>query len=285
MSRTHLAVGAACLALSSLSLAAEEDATAFTSGVAARSDHSKMSITELARAYELKWADKLQQHRANPQTATIPSNPPDSLDPVTPADSPYEDPLVRLQQPLSASPSLSVSFEAIESQDNRDINGVTIQVPDTNGDVGLDDIVSYHNLVYEVYTKTGASRGKFTGNALFFGFGGPCEFDDFGFPGGTGDYIVLYDEGRWVYKGWAFNFGTECIAITDGEDALGPVTRYEFPIEGPQDNDYPKLSVWTTADGSQSAYSLTIRNFGSPREATGFLFDRDAIRAGAPNPR
>ncbi|MEM9387844.1 MAG: hypothetical protein AAGA68_22515 [Pseudomonadota bacterium] len=179
------------------------------------------------------------------------------------------------------SPTLGASFEGPSSDDNQSLNGFRVQPPDTNGDVGLNQVVSYNNLLFQVLAKDGTSQTLVPGNALFQGFGGPCEVD--GGTAGAGDYIVLYDEGRWIYKGWAPNFGVECIAITDGEDALGNLTRYEFQVVPPGTfNDYPKLSVWASEDGTQSAYTLTERNFGIGFEISAYLIDRDAIRAGAP---
>jgi hypothetical protein len=252
-----------------------------TTGAAFQHDHSGKTVLELAAEY----AAKNPTRRAYGESVQVPNRLSDARSAVR--DRNEADPLLGQQsQAVAASPILSASFDGPDSDNNDAINGGRVRPPDTNGDVGLNDVVSYVNLLYEVRTKGGVRRGLFPGDALFFGFGGPCETDGIGgVGGGAGDYIVLYDEGRWVYKGWAPNFGIECIAITDGEDPLGPVTRYAFQVVPPSTfNDYPKLAVWVSEDGTQSAYTLTIRNFGIGFEISAYLLDRDAIRAGDPAP-
>ncbi len=279
MKLTLTAAVTAALVLATSGASAQEDgASALQYGKASRSDHTSMTILELAEAYRAAAGTRAapaggaeevpNRFFEVPRGADVDAGP---------------DPLLTGQQ-TPASPVLGASFEGPDSDNNADINGFRVQPPDTNGDVGLNQVVSYPNVLLEVALKDGTVQGTFPGNALFFGFGGPCETDGFD-SGGAGDYVVLYDEGRWVYKGWAPNFGIEWIAITDGEDALGPVTRYQFQVVPPGTfNDYPKLGVWVSEDGEQSAYTLTERNFGVGFEISAYIIDRDAIRAGDPAP-
>ncbi|MEM9385187.1 MAG: hypothetical protein AAGA68_09020 [Pseudomonadota bacterium] len=181
-------------------------------------------------------------------------------------------------------PALSLSFDGPSSDDNSALFGFRIQPPDTNGDVGRDFAVSYINLTWSYYDKAGnIVGGPFAGNSFWAGFGGPCEANN------NGDPIIIYDEdvGRWVFNQFAPFQGVQCFAISDGEDPAGPYTLYEFVVEPNAFNDYPKVGVWASEDGTQSAYTYTGRNFtpqGNPfaaRDITAVLFDRDAMLAGA----
>jgi hypothetical protein len=195
------------------------------------------------------------------------------------------DPVISPVNPV-LSPTSVASFDTYSSDDNAALFGFRIQPPDTNGDVGLNDVVTYVNLGWSVYDKgTGAlTAGPFAGNSFWAGFGGACESQN------DGDPIVIYDEdvGRWVFNQFAPRSGIQCFAISDGESPLGPYTRYAFLVEPNAFNDYPKVGVWTNENGSQSAYTYTGRNFtpqGNPafaRDITAVLFDRDAMLAGGP---
>lgn len=197
-----------------------------------------------------------------------------------------KDPLVKnaLTSNPVLTPQLQQSFDGPSSDDNAALFGFRIQPPDTNGDVSENFVVSYINLVWSYYDKNGNQLGgPFAGNTFWTGFGGPCEAEN------AGDPIVIYDEdvGRWVFTQFAPRQGTQCFAISDGEDPAGPYTRYAFLVEPAAFNDYPKVGVWASEDGSQSAYTYTGRNFtpqGNPafaRDITAVLFDRDAMLAGA----
>jgi hypothetical protein len=272
-----LSNGVAAAVLLAAGTAAADDVGKMERGAATRFDRSGMTISELAAEYAKRQPARVAPEVEMAEIANrLPATVQDSVQATV-------DPLLTGRQ-TAASPVLGVSFDGPTSDDNANLNGFRVQPPDTNGDVGLNQVVSYPNVLYEVALKDGTVQGTFPGNALFFGFGGPCESDGFE-SGGAGDYVVLYDEGRWVYKGWAPNFGIECIAITDGEDALGPVTRYEFQVVPPGTfNDYPKFGVWVDETGGQSAYTLTERNFAVGFEISAYVIDRDAIRAGDPAP-
>ena len=182
-------------------------------------------------------------------------------------------------------PALSESFDGPSSDDNSALFGFRIQPPDTNGDVSENFVVSYINLVWSYYDKNGNQLGgPFPGNSFWAGFGGACEANN------NGDPIIVYDSAvqRWVFNQFAPFSGVQSFAISDNEDPAGPYTLYEFVVEPNAFNDYPKVGVWRSADGSQSAYTYTGRNFtpqGNPafaRDITAVLFDRDAMLAGTP---
>ncbi len=193
------------------------------------------------------------------------------------------DPLVADGESGLSSPTPGTDFLGVTSDDNSEVLGFRVQPPDTNGDVGEDAVVMYINLTWQVFDKMGNPTSMaMPGNTFWAGFGGPCESNN------NGDPVVLYDEevGRWVFNQFSPNEGIQCFAISDGEDPLGPYTRYEFEVSPNEFNDYPKSGIWRTADGSQSAYTYTGRQFGLPNfNALGIdavLFDRDAMLAGDP---
>ncbi len=183
--------------------------------------------------------------------------------------------------PLSA-PSALISVPGYSNDDNAAIVGGRITPPDTNGDVGLNHYVMYINLGWVVLNKSDGSvaAGPFAGNTFWQGFGGVCETQN------AGDPVVLYDHlaGRWLFSqftGTAISDGHQCVAISDGENPLGPYTLYDFVVSPNAFNDYPKIGVWP--DG----YYMTTHEFAGPQLSFVGLqltvFDRVAMLAGDPN--
>ena len=180
-------------------------------------------------------------------------------------------------------PTANLSFGGFDSDDNATMFGFRIMPPDTEGDVGLNHYVQFNNLGFKIFDKSGnllnGPDGD-PGNLPWAGFGGSCETQN------DGDPIVLYDQqaGRWLFSQFEVSVsGLQCIAISDGEDPAGPYTRYAFPIALAGFNDFPKIGIWTTADGSQSAYHITTNEFGPAFLGVNLTaLDRDAILAGGP---
>jgi len=86
--------------------------------------------------------------------------------------------------------------------------------------------------------------GPFEGNALWSGFGGPCEDNN------DGDIITIWDKvaHRWfmaqnVFSGPPYY---TCVAVSETADATGSFYRYQFP-QNDVFPDYPKWGVWTDA--------------------------------------
>jgi hypothetical protein len=142
--------------------------------------------------------------------------------------------------------------------------------PDTTGDLGLTHYVQWVNLRYAVYsvTRSGGTITAFTlvpgfpknGNAIWQGFGGPCEqYND-------GDPIVQYDQlaGRWILTQFAVSAApyTQCVAVSTSEDPTGTYNRYAYSY-GTDFNDYPKMGVWP------DAYYITYNMFRRGRTFTG----------------
>ena len=258
-------------------LAQDGDAAAVqatTVGQALRHDHTDLSMAELSRMLPTPRRQGTFYQVPN-QLSEAKSMQRSELE---------KDPLVGPVN-ATASPQGGVSFDGTGSDDNFNVFGFRIQPPDTNGDVGQDHVVTYTNLVWRVFDKSGTPViGAAPGNAFWAGFGGVCENEN------DGDPIVLYDHlaGRWIFSQFAPFSGIQCFAISDGEDPTTGYTRYAFQIEPNGFNDYPKIGVWQSEDGSQSAYTYTGRNFvpqGSPifaRDMTAVLFDRDAMLASNP---
>lgn len=115
--------------------------------------------------------------------------------------------------------------------------------PDTDLSVGDTQVVQWVNLQYAVFDKSTGDviSGPFQGNALWSGFGGPCEINN------DGDIIALWDKmaHRWlmaqnVFAGPPYY---TCVAISETADATGSFYRYQFP-QGEVFPDYPKWGVW-----------------------------------------
>jgi hypothetical protein len=158
--------------------------------------------------------------------------------------------------------------------------------PDTTGDVGPDHYVQWVNLRYAVYNLTrDAATKEITGfniapgfpkqgNAVWQGFGGPCEaFND-------GDPIVQYDQlaDRWVLTQFAVSAQpfTQCVAVSTSPDPTGTYNRYAYSY-GRDFNDYPKMGVWP--DG----YYITYNMFKNGRVFSGnrvCAFERDKMLTG-----
>jgi len=154
--------------------------------------------------------------------------------------------------------------------------------PDTNGDVGLSNYVESVNTDVGIYDKSGNLQPgtPFHANALFDGFGGPCEVRN------DGDPIIQYDAlaDRWVFTQFALPGSPwwkppfyQCFAVSQTADPTGSWYRYQFLMPTYLFEDYPKIGVWP------DAYYMTANEFG-PRywEGAGvFAFDRTSMLAGA----
>ncbi len=185
------------------------------------------------------------------------------------------DPVVQPQPGSTAAPSATLSFEGISA--------TGLLPPDTNGDVGPRHYVQMVNSSLAVYDKTNGALllGPIAINALWSGFGGPCETLN------DGDPIVLYDQlaDRWLVSQFANIRKTEptepyyqCIAISTTPDPTGSYHRYGFAISDTKSNDYPKFGVWP--DGYyMSINQFTNLGWGGAGVA---VFERDKMLAGLP---
>lgn len=120
--------------------------------------------------------------------------------------------------------------------------GIHFAPPDTNGAVGATQYVQWVNAEFAVFDKsTGALvSGPTPGNAIWAGFGGPCQaFND-------GDPIVQYDKiaNRWIFTQFVISSQPyqQCVAVSTTSDATGTYNRYAFAF-GNNFPDYPKLGV------------------------------------------
>jgi hypothetical protein len=171
------------------------------------------------------------------------------------------------------------------------VNGLSLAVggggvpPDTTGDAGPNHYFQWVNTSWALFDKTTGARvsGPTSGSSFFSGFGGLCQTTN------RGDPLVLFDDvaQRWVVSQFAFTSSTaapyfQCLAVSTTADPLGTYNRYAFQY--PEFNDYGKMGVWVTNDGSQNAYLFTMHEFGgNPRGFLGASFalvERDKILAG-----
>jgi hypothetical protein len=150
--------------------------------------------------------------------------------------------------------------------------------PDTNGVVGATQYVQWVNTDFAVFDKvTGAIASGFpkSGNAIWQGFGGPCETNN------DGDPIVQYDKDaqRWIMTQFSVSATPylQCVAVSTTSDATGSYYRYAFSY-GTQFNDYPKLGVWP--DGYYITYNIFNGNFFAGAKVC--AFDRASMLSGNP---
>jgi len=147
--------------------------------------------------------------------------------------------------------------------------------PDTSGAAGATQYVQWVNTSFAVFDKsTGAMLlGPLAGNALWFGFGGGCEYRN------DGDPIVEYDKsaGRWVLSQFtAAPPYLECVAVSTSSDATGSYYRYAFSM-GANFADYPHMGVWP--DGYY--FSFNMFNGGTLIGGRACAFDRNAMLSGS----
>ncbi len=191
------------------------------------------------------------------------------------------DPVVQRTLIPSSMPPPQHTFEGIEN-----ISGIA--PPDTQGDIGYDPAtgrkyyVQWVNLdwaVWDVTTPTESTLiyGPVDGNAIWTGFGGPCETMN------DGDPITLFDPfaQRWLMTQFAVSAEPyyECIAVSAAADPTGSWHRYAFEVSPDKMNDYPKFGVWP------DAYYMTANQFlhgGSWAGAGIFAFERERMLRGEP---
>ncbi|MEA3292208.1 MAG: CARDB domain-containing protein [Pseudomonadota bacterium] len=174
-----------------------------------------------------------------------------------------------------AAPVPGVNFEGIPATGSLP--------PDTVGDVGPNHYVQTVNTALAIYDKSGnLLAGPTPINALWSGFGGPCETQN------RGDPVVRYDHlaDRWLVSQFALPGGNagfhECIAISRTPDPVsGGWFLYDFPTMDSATGsfvfpDYPKIGVWP--DGY---YMGTQRGFPNGGLDV-WVFERDKMLVGAP---
>ena len=143
--------------------------------------------------------------------------------------------------------SLVFSFEGI---------GFTNVSPaDPCVDVGPNHVIQMINGGSGAYFKVYSKTGQVLANATYL--------DNFtGFPGGSGDPIVLYDElaNRWLMSEFASSGNRLMVAISTSPDPLG--SWYTYTYNATNFPDYPKYSIWnnayivTTNENSSAVYAL-----------------------------
>ena len=176
-----------------------------------------------------------------------------------------------------------VTFDGIADADNGAAFGGLFNPSDENIGVGPNDIVQATNLLFRIYSKTGAPKtAPKLISALFKKLGGVCATTD------RGDPIVLHDRqaDRWILSQFNFRSQTaapfhECIAVSTSSDPAGSYYMYDFITVGNEFPDYPKIGTWP--DG----YYMTVNQFHAPAlsfNGTGcYAFDRNKMLVGDPS--
>jgi hypothetical protein len=192
---------------------------------------------------------------------------------------PTPDPVVQVSEesviPLVSTTNLT-NFDGISDRDG-------VAPPDTNASVGQTQVVETVNTSYQVFSKTGASLfGPAEVSSIFSGFPGVCGTGPFGDP------VVLYDKAanRWLISiialsnAFFFTIGTECLAVSTGNDATLTYHRYAFSF-GNNLGDYPKFGVWP--DAYYASYNVFAAEFGPNFVgAEACAYDRANMLVGGP---
>ena len=189
--------------------------------------------------------------------------------------------------PLAISAPIQ-NFEGLSNQDNFNFFGFRVNPPDPVGDVGPNHYVEMVNLMFAVYSKTGARLlGPVDTGSLWAGF----PIDECTEP--SGDPIVIHDQfaDRWILTQFTtrginypdeLNLFYNCVAISTTSDPTGSYYRYAFTT-GYNFPDYPKYGVW------RDSYLITTREFGIQDESIYGIgvygLDRNKMIAGDPTAR
>jgi hypothetical protein len=176
------------------------------------------------------------------------------------------------------------NFEGLSNQDNFNVLGIRVNPPDPVGDVGPNHYVEMINLVFAVYSKSGAKLlGPASLGSLWAGFPvTDCANN-------AGDPIVVYDQfaDRWLLSQFT-SVGPKywnCVADSQTGDPTGAYYRYAFITQDDPDlpggtffPDYPKYGVW------KDSYVLTTRDFGEVDEygISVYALDRNKMLNGEP---
>ena len=196
--------------------------------------------------------------------------------PVAQGANAQPDPVVQSSSPLpNVTTTAGVNRDGVGDTSNTPANPCGCAPSDTNGAVGATQFVQWVNTAFAVYDKSGnLLMGPTAGNALWTGFGGPCETNN------DGDIIAQYDKaaGRWVLSQFSVTGGPpfeQCVAVSTTSDATGTYNRYAF--QEPNFNDYPKLGIWP--DGYYFSFNMFSGN--SFVGARACALDRSKMIAGA----
>ena len=162
--------------------------------------------------------------------------------------------------------------------------------PDTTGGVGRDYYIQWVNTDYAFFNKDDGSMVDLPGsnwrpgNVLWSGFGGLCEYTNYGDP------IALYDQlaDRWVLTQFGLAAAasgphSQCVAVSETSDPLGSWHRYEYVWPDNYLNDYPKMGIWS--DGyyfSANEFSCSSWSNCAWLGAAVAVMERDAMMQGAP---
>lgn len=195
---------------------------------------------------------------------------------------PTDDPVAQTGPVETLTPTPSLFFGGLTSDDNFAAFGLRVMPPDTDGDVGPNHYVQIVNNLVRVFDKSGTPlTAALTLGSLFTGAGisAACANRN------DGDPIALYDPlaDRWLLSQFctvANPFNHQLIAISKTSDAAGAYFLYDFGMPNNKFNDYPKLGVWT------DAYYMTDNQFNQAGTAFlgagAFAFDRAKMLAGDP---
>ena len=168
------------------------------------------------------------------------------------------------------------NFEGLSNADNP----FEVSPPDPNGEIGPNHYVEMVNIVFAIYSRSGARLlGPLTLGTLWDGFAVEDCTDL------SGDPVVVYDQlaNRWILTQFTTRgpIYYNCIAVSATGDPTGAYYRYAFST-GLNFPDYPKYGVWP------NAYFLSTREFSPDDSFAGigaYALERRRILRGDPDAR
>jgi hypothetical protein len=186
------------------------------------------------------------------------------------------DPVVQTKMGNSEMPSPNTTFAGLDFA-----NWGAGWPPDTNADVGPNDIIETVNTSIGIYNKSGTRLFASTFDDFWSAVitGTPCNGENYGDP------VALYDalSDRWLISDFAFSvdfFGNpqppyyECVAVSKTGDPVGGGWWF-YPIlaDNSEFSDYPKFGLWP------DAYYMTANMFNgnSYAGARAWAFDRNKM--------
>jgi hypothetical protein len=236
-----------------------------------RPDAADRTLTQakptFTRAAGFDISKPVRELARTPRTATrSPAGPQDlrpERGPIAPDRGHQTDGALQAKAAPRLIPGTLANFEGLSNQNNFNLLARRVNPPDPVGDVGPNHYVEMVNIVFAVFSKTGARlAGPLALGSLWAGFPITECADN------SGDPIVIYDQfaDRWILTQFTTrgsNFPMEpanlfynCVAISTTPDPTGTYYRYAFST-GFNFPDYPKYGIWG------DSYLVTTREFGT----------------------
>lgn len=198
---------------------------------------------------------------------------PDLAPPALTAEGPQDiDPVVQVTTGPAGMPGTIANFSGHP-------NGCNCSPPAPSLDVGRNHVFLTTNLQFSIYDKVGVLlAGPTANNAIWSGFGAPCQTNNGGYP------IVLYDQlaDRWLISqtsSFTAPYGL-CIAVSTTGDPLGSWYRWSFSTG----SDFPDGIKWAMWPDAYYAGATLFVNAMTYSGFSALAFERADLLAGVASP-